>query len=222
MIPDKSITEIETVVKGIFEKSRKRSFLCAAFCATERGKTNRQTWGANRQTRGTQAEKDSRPYSGGCLVRLVLYHRSALYNTSKEKTKNVSAPRVASGTKRTLVQVPCRSRSLVGACCLVSVKPGATDLARGCLTRRAAARYNRNENAVGAGGNRGGRGAERRHDERLSDHHTGKRPGGAARVHHPEKAGTPGDRSQAGVARGASCRWARVPQTPRSRVLCVH
>lgn len=101
MIPDKSITEIETVVKGIFEKSRKRSFLCAAFCATERGKTNRQTWGANRQTRGTQAEKDSRPNTGGCFAGLTLYHRSAPYNTSKEKTENVSAPQVASGTKRT-------------------------------------------------------------------------------------------------------------------------
>lgn len=125
MIPDKSIPEIETVVKGIFEKSRKRSFLCAAFCATGRGEQKQKD--AGRQTdAGETDRKRQPPVLGGCLVRLVLYHTfgDLYYNTLKEKTENVSAPQVASATKRTLVQVPCRSRSLVGACRLVSAKPG--------------------------------------------------------------------------------------------------
>ena len=133
--------------------------MCGFLCNGTR--EYKQTDMGGKQTdAGNTSRKRQPPVLGGCLVRLVLYHRSALYNTSKEKTKNVSAPRVASGTKRTLVQVPCRSRSLVGACRLVSVKPGRGRPCLGCLTRRAAARYNRNENAVGAGGNRGGRGAK--------------------------------------------------------------
>lgn len=93
MIPDKSIPEIETVVKGIFEKNRKRSFLCAAFCATERGKTNRQTWGGKQTDAGNTSRKRQPPEYGrlSCPIDALSSFGALEYFKGKDG-KRVRAP----------------------------------------------------------------------------------------------------------------------------------
>ena len=171
--------------------------MCGFLCNGTR--EDKQTDVGGKQTDAGNTSRKRQPPEYGrlsCPIDALSSFGALEYFKGKDE-KRVRAP----GGERDKAHARTGAVQVAGEEAVVDVAEsrGATDLARRCLTRRAAARYNRFGNAVGAGGNRGGRGAERRHDERLSDHHTGKRPGGAARVHHPEKAGTPGDRSQAGV-----------------------